>query len=225
MERMKGAVIKKSIIYGSMSFYQGKKADEQNSHKWACYVRGYDNEDISSFIKKIVFTLHPSFSNPVRTVERAPFEIHETGWGEFDILIQLYFHETREKKLDINHSLQLYPKQQGSSQSTKKPVISEHYDEIVFVDPYPEFFQKLSLSEGIPADSEAENSAFHQEIVQYYPVHSKTAALKQLEDAYAYIRQEAEDIREKLRKSDQEIASLRQELREEEKKVRETNAV
>lgn len=188
-------------------------------------MRGYDNEDISVFIKKIVFTLHPSFSNPVRTVERAPFEIHETGWGEFDILIQLYFHESREKKLDINHSLQLYPKQQGSSQSTKKPVINEHYDEIVFVDPYPEFFQKLNLFEVLPAEIETEDSTFHQEIVQYYSAHNKITALKQLEDAYAYIRQEAEDIREKLRKSDQEIAGLRQELREEEKKIRETNAV
>jgi len=59
--------ITKPIIYGSMSFWLGKKADEKASHKWVCYVRGVNNEDLSYFIKKVVFTLHPSFKIPVRS--------------------------------------------------------------------------------------------------------------------------------------------------------------
>ena len=62
-------VCKKSLIYGSMSFYQGKKADEANQHRWSCYVRAVSAEDdISIFIEKVVFNLHPSFPNPVRAI-------------------------------------------------------------------------------------------------------------------------------------------------------------
>lgn len=165
---MKGVVVKKSIIYGSMSFYQGKKADEQNSHKWACYIRGLNNEDLSTFIKKVTFVLHPSFRDPMRTLERPPFEVHETGWGEFEIVIQIHFHDSREKRLDIYHLLKLYPSQQGVSQSTKKPVISEHYDEIIFTDPYPEFYQRLTSGEGTLPDPVLSESPMHLEIQQHY---------------------------------------------------------
>lgn len=203
-----------------MSFYQGKKVDEQNSHKWACYVRGVGDEDISVFIKKIVFQLHPSFTNPCRTFERPPYEVHETGWGEFEILIQIYFHDTKEKKIDIYHLLQLYPKTPGASLSTKKPVISEHYDEIIFNEPFPEFHQRLMSGVGVPPDIEKLENAFHQEVVQNFPIYLDQSIIKQLEDSYTYIRHETEDIRDKIKRQDSEIVALRQELREEEKRLR-----
>jgi hypothetical protein len=34
---------------------------------------------------QVTFNLHPSFKDPVRKVEQQPFELTETGWGEFDI--------------------------------------------------------------------------------------------------------------------------------------------
>jgi YEATS domain-containing protein 4 len=69
-----------------MSFYQGKKAEETKQHKWACYIRPLsDDEDLSLWIKKVIFVLHPSFPEPVRTIDRPPFEIHELGWGEFEV--------------------------------------------------------------------------------------------------------------------------------------------
>lgn len=221
MERMKGVVVTKGIIYGSMSFYQGKKVDEQNSHKWACYVRGMGDEDLSVFVKKVVFQLHSSFTNPCRTFERPPYEVHETGWGEFEILIQVYFHDPKEKKIDIYHLLQLYPKTPGASLSTKKPVISENYDEIIFNEPYPDFYQKLQTSVGIPPDIEKLENAFHQEVVANFPTYNDVLTAKTIEDALVYIRQETESIREKIKKQDNEIVNLRQELREEEKRSRE----
>lgn len=222
MERMKGVTLSKSIIYGSMSFYQGKKVDEQNSHKWACYVRGAGDEDLSIFIKKITFQLHSSFSNPCRVFERPPYEVHETGWGEFEILIQIYFHDPREKKIDIYHLLQLYPKTPGASLSTKKPVISEHYDEIIFNEPFPELYQRIQSGVGIPPDTEKLENPFHQEIVQNFQIYSDFSTVKQLEDAYAYIKHETEEMRDKIKKQDAEIAVFKQELKEEEKKNRET---
>lgn len=34
---------------------------------------------------QVTFTLHPSFKNPVRVKEVPPYEVTESGWGEFDI--------------------------------------------------------------------------------------------------------------------------------------------
>jgi transcription initiation factor IIF auxiliary subunit len=221
MERMKGIVVTKPIVYGSMSFYQGKKVDEQNSHKWACYVRGVGDDDISVFIKKVVFQLHPSFSSPQRVFERPPYEVCETGWGEFEILIQLYFHDPREKKLDIYHLLQLYPKTPGGGLSTKKPVISEHYDEILFNEPYPDFYQRLQTNIGVPPDVEKLENAFHQDVVLNFQSYNDASIVKQLNDSFSYIRQETDEIREKIKRQDAEIVALRHELREEEKRIRE----
>jgi transcription initiation factor IIF auxiliary subunit len=52
-------------VYGSLAFSMGKKGDSY-THKWICYVRGVNNEDLSYLIEKVVFTLHSSFTNPVR---------------------------------------------------------------------------------------------------------------------------------------------------------------
>lgn len=62
------------------------------SHKWTVYVRGATNEDLSAVIKRVVFQLHPSFTNPMRVVESPPFELSECGWGEFEIAISIFFH-------------------------------------------------------------------------------------------------------------------------------------
>ena len=221
MERMKGVVATKGIIYGSMSFYQGKKVDEQNSHKWACYVRGVGDEDISVFIKKVVFQLHPSFNNPSRVFERPPYEVQETGWGEFEILIQIYFHDAREKKVDIYHLLQLYPKTPGASLSTKKPVISENYDEIIFNEPFPEFFQRIQSGVGVPPEIERIDTPFHQDIMQNFQIYNDFTTTKLLEDAYLYVKHETEEMRDKIKRQDIEIVALRQDLRDEEKRVRE----
>lgn len=217
---MRGVTVKKPIVYGSMSFYQGKKADEHNSHKWACFVAGVNSEDISTFVKKVVFQLHPSFTNSSRVFDRPPYEVHESGWGEFEIMIQIHFHDSREKRIDIFHMLQLYPKQPGVSQSTKKPVINDQYDEIIFQDPYPDFYQRLTSGVPVPPDQELLENSFHLEIMQHFQTHNDASVLRQLDDAYQYIRQEAEEMREKLKKLEQETQSFRGELREEEKKLR-----
>eukprot|EP00955_Chlamydomonas_euryale_P051869 354988-Chlamydomonas_euryale.AAC.11 len=87
------------------------------THKWAVYVRGPNNEDLSHIIKRwvllcatknkeqqaprtcsgnfsppvlpaslrVTFELHEDFVPQVRSVEQQPFEVNETGWGEFEI--------------------------------------------------------------------------------------------------------------------------------------------
>eukprot|EP00962_Isochrysis_galbana_P009268 scaffold2600_cov103-Isochrysis_galbana.AAC.13 len=42
-------------------------------------------QDPGLYIKRVVFQLHPSFNPATRVVEKAPFEVTEQGWGEFEV--------------------------------------------------------------------------------------------------------------------------------------------
>lgn len=87
------------IIFNS---YSSLNLCRYQSHKWTVYVRGATNEDLSVVIKRVVFHLHPSFNNPTRVVESPPFELSESGWGEFEIAITLVFHsDVCDKQLDL----------------------------------------------------------------------------------------------------------------------------
>ena len=38
---------------------------------------------------QVVFELHPSFTVPIRALEQQPFELTESGWGEFEVNIKV----------------------------------------------------------------------------------------------------------------------------------------
>ncbi|CAM9105302.1 unnamed protein product, partial [Ectocarpus fasciculatus] len=124
------------IVYGSVAFSLGKKADETATHKWTLFIRGPSDEDLSAFVSKVAFSLHPSFPHPVREVCSAPFEITEAGWGEFEAGIRIFFKDSDEQPLDIAHTIKLYHGAPGQLHvPSKQPVMSEVYDEVVFTDP------------------------------------------------------------------------------------------
>ncbi len=60
-----GAVVKE-IVIGSVATPVPKPIKQVRTHNWTVYVRGVYNEDISYFVKKVVFVLHDSFPNPTR---------------------------------------------------------------------------------------------------------------------------------------------------------------
>ncbi|XP_071722728.1 transcription initiation factor TFIID subunit 14b-like [Rutidosis leptorrhynchoides] len=143
-KRLKDVEISVPIVYGTIAFYLGRKASESMSHKWTVYVRGATNEDLRAVISRVVFQLHPSFNNPTRVVESPPFEVSETGWGEFEIAITLFFrNDACDKQLDLYHNLKLYPEDESGPQSTKKPVVVETYNEVVFPEPSEAFFARV----------------------------------------------------------------------------------
>lgn len=63
-------------------------------------------------------------------IETEPFEVVETGWGEFQIHIKIIFQHPKVKPLNFTHYLKLYPSEE-SSIKTSKPVISEVIEELV----------------------------------------------------------------------------------------------
>ncbi|XP_044470045.1 transcription initiation factor TFIID subunit 14b-like isoform X1 [Mangifera indica] len=144
IKRHKDVELTVPIVYGTMAFYLGRKASESQSHKWTVYVRGATNEDLGVVINRVVFQLHPSFNNPTRVVESPPFELTECGWGEFEIGITLFFHtDVCDKQLDLFHHLKLYPESESGPQTTKKPVVVETYNEIVFPEPSEGFLARV----------------------------------------------------------------------------------
>jgi YEATS domain-containing protein 4 len=78
---------------------------------WRVYVRPVPGgPDISTWLKKVVFGLHETFPNPVRTIEAPPFELEESGYGGFIIVVKLYFQPVaNEKQQQRTHFLQLEP--------------------------------------------------------------------------------------------------------------------
>jgi len=164
-DRLANTTASLPIVYGSMAFYLGKKADEMQTHEWTLFLRGpndnSNNQDHytlnSLVISKVVFQLHPSFAQPTRELTEPPYEVTERGWGEFEAQIQIHWKDPTEQPTIVNHTIKLYPpKPPGSSkedkappQSTEKPVLAEMYDEVVFTNPSPSFFHSLTQLTGV----------------------------------------------------------------------------
>ena len=149
----KNQIIVKPFVYGSVAINLGKKSKGEATHKWCVYVRGVNNENISNFIKSVQFTLHTTFPNNVRKINKWPFELYEMGWGEFDIKIKIELIDESVKPIELTHPLKFY-NQPHQSQSSKKPVVSENYDEIIFVNPKPEILEQLLRVDNSPSQVE-----------------------------------------------------------------------
>ncbi|CEH12497.1 Transcription initiation factor IIF, auxiliary subunit [Ceraceosorus bombacis] len=87
---------------------RAREAAESQNHDYHRMVGGKD--DISHFVKKVTFKLHETYAGASRTVDKPPFQVTETGWGEFDIQIRIVFvPEANEKPLTTYHRLKLHP--------------------------------------------------------------------------------------------------------------------
>tara|TARA_B100000519_G_scaffold95902_1_gene83368 strand:+ start:479 stop:1381 length:903 start_codon:yes stop_codon:yes gene_type:complete len=135
------------ISYGSCAYWLGKKADEYHSHEWTVFVRGQNNRDLRDAIESVTFQLHPSFAEPKRVLTEPPYEVTETGWGEFEIGIEIRFHpEVGEDKEKLTANLKLFPDAdeiaKSGPQTTKKPLVVEHREELIFHKPRKSFWEK-----------------------------------------------------------------------------------
>lgn len=155
-KRVKTLSVTRPIVYGNTAKKLGEirppNAPAEHTHIWTIFVRGPQNEDISYYIKKVVFKLHDTYPNATRTIEAPPFELTETGWGEFEINIKIYFiEEANEKMLSFYHHLRLHPYYNVSAEGPQKPndeISSVFYDEIVFNEPNEQFFKTLMSTPG-----------------------------------------------------------------------------
>ncbi|KAG6850187.1 hypothetical protein H0H93_016615 [Arthromyces matolae] len=163
-----GVSIFRPIVYGNTAVVLTSKERESlpspdHTHKWTVAVRSAASaensdqvggaDDLSYFIKRVTFKLHDTYPNPTRNVDKAPFEVSETGWGEFDIQIRINFiAESGEKAIVVYHHLKLHPWNATGEPEIPPleqailagPVHSWQYDEIVFHDPFQNFLNILT---------------------------------------------------------------------------------
>jgi YEATS domain-containing protein 4 len=100
--RMENTTACLPLVCGSVAFYLGKKASEFHTHQWTLYLRGPNNEDLSHVISKVVFQLHASFSDATREQTEPPYELTETGWGEFEAQIRVHWKDPSEKPVFVS---------------------------------------------------------------------------------------------------------------------------
>lgn len=141
--QLKHSLIHKTVVFGTYAIFRGKKVPQEKLYAWCCYVRGRDGEDISKFVSKVEFELDPSFPEPVITVTKPPFYMHEVGWGQFPINIKLYFADPSCKPVETVKDLILFD---DMNPTTKRPIVTEEYNELVFVDPTPYMLKLLTTS-------------------------------------------------------------------------------
>jgi YEATS domain-containing protein 4 len=77
------------------------------------------------------------------------FEVHETGWGEFEITIKLYYvPESLEKPQTLYHHLRLHPygetEEEKEEMRKRGQVPAIVYEEQLFNEPYESFFDILT---------------------------------------------------------------------------------
>ncbi|KAF4079928.1 hypothetical protein AMELA_G00184000 [Ameiurus melas] len=212
--RVKGVTIVKPIVFGNVARYFGKKREEDgHTHQWTVYVKPYRNEDMSAYVKKIQFKLHESYGNPLRVVTKPPYEITETGWGEFEIIIKIFFIDPNERPVTLYHLLKLF--QSDSSAMPKKTVVSEFYDEMIFQDPTAMMQQLLNTTRQLTL------GAYKHETECECTLELRTR--EKLEAAKKKTSLEISELKEKLKASREHINFLKEEIRklEEEDQLKE----
>jgi YEATS domain-containing protein 4 len=155
-KRVRGVQVYRPFVYGTEAIpfdpaNRPKDAPPDHTHRWKVFVRGVNNEDISHWLRRVQFKLHDTYANSVRMIESAPFEVEETGWGEFEIAIKFYFApESNEKPQQVWHALKLHPYVGDvEKQKAERAVIrSLCYEEVLFNEPLDVFYEALTGGSG-----------------------------------------------------------------------------
>ncbi|KAJ1973987.1 transcription factor TFIIF complex subunit Tfg3 [Dimargaris xerosporica] len=87
-----------------------KKVQGIPVRKWSVVLAGRHPTDgilryDLPFVQAVKFELHPTFPDPVRTIRKPPFQLVESGWGEFDLKIHVYFQDPQVPPAIFQHDL------------------------------------------------------------------------------------------------------------------------
>ncbi|GBE79817.1 yeats family protein [Sparassis latifolia] len=247
--RVRGLTIHRPIIYGNTAVVLTQEernalTTSDHTHRWTVAVRSAASapdsdivggaDDLGYFIKRVTFKLHDTYAMPTRNVDKAPFEVSETGWGEFEIQMRINFvNESGEKGVVLYHHLKLHPwTAVGSSdpeipslENAMKmgPVYSWQYDEIVFHEPYQTFLNILTAHPPTPLPKIKRNPVpFHTAnpgsleaskggVPEFTQAMEKEEA-ERLENARKTVIAEQDKWREKLIEKEKELDQLRRQL-------------
>ncbi|KNA97367.1 protein AF-9 [Fusarium oxysporum f. sp. lycopersici 4287] len=197
---------------------------DTHTHSWQVFVKGLDDTDITYWLRRVQFKLHESIPNYVRMVEGEPgkpFVVEETGWGEFDITIKLYYvNDSGEKPQTLYHYLRLHP--YGRNEEEKQAMIASNgeirawsYEEQLFNEPYEVFYNLLTqgaVPKGMEAGAVWEHSAMipaHNRPGQPFSLETEAAEIRKLADAQTQAEDMAKRILAELKAKEELLAKLK----------------
>ncbi|CCG81387.1 Protein AF-9 homolog [Taphrina deformans PYCC 5710] len=194
--RVPRCAIFRPIVIGNDADLLGGRKDpaSDHTHEWTVSVRGVNDADISHFVKKVNFKLHDSYANSTRSIEAPPFQVTETGWGEFDVQVKIFFvQEAAEKPVTVYHRLKLHPYGPDAEKVKAEGghVSSYQYDEVVFNEPTEAMYEILTTNG--EAQLPVERSAG-----KVYCQRSEQEELERLETAIAKIDEQTRRYKEKI---------------------------
>ncbi|KAI1117134.1 hypothetical protein F5Y14DRAFT_439578 [Nemania sp. NC0429] len=185
-KRVKGVQVFRPFIYGTTArpFNDTDNprpagVSPDHTHSWQVFVKGVEDTDIFYWLRRVQFKLHESIPNHLRTIDaetiikeneasaggksgkkpQKAFVVNETGWGEFEITIKLYYDsKSGEKPQTLYHHLRLHPYGRNEAEKeamrTGGEVMAWTYEEQVFNEPFEEFYKILTSGardKGTPA--------------------------------------------------------------------------
>lgn len=201
--RLKGTTIVKPVVYGNIARYFGKKREEDgHTHQWTVYIKPFKNEDMSTYIKKVNFKLHESYPNQNRVVAKPPYEVTETGWGEFEVIIKIYFNDPQERPVTIYHLLKLF-QTETDIMLGKKSLVVEFYDELVFNEPTLMMQHLLNNTRALTLGTYKHDTDFEEK---------KEKTLNKILTAKNKIRYEISELNERLKQKKQTIQKLKDDI-------------
>lgn len=204
--RAKGKIVVKPIVFGNESKFFGKKREtDGHTHTWTIYVKPYNSiEDMSAYVKKVQFKLHESYTESVRTVTKPPYEVTETGWGEFEIIIKIYFVDNAERPVTLYHLLKLFSNPLMAHQShvgSMGQLVAEYYDEILFQDPSVYLHRQLTCGK---------TSANRKQETNWKEKENKT--LGSINQAKSRVAEEIVQMNQRLKKQKNAIQKIKDEV-------------
>ncbi|QIW96081.1 hypothetical protein AMS68_001599 [Peltaster fructicola] len=134
-KRLKGVKVTRHFIIGNSAVELPHPSfpnpPEGHSKGWRVYIRPLPNgPDITTWLKKVQFKLHFTYNDASRMIEApGPFEVTETGYGEFGVEIRLYFPSESE---------------QQDRQKRENLVVAERIESIEFNEPTQEMYRSLT---------------------------------------------------------------------------------
>jgi YEATS domain-containing protein 1/3 len=135
--------IQVKLVLGHSAQWRKKPTQEGYTHDWTILVRGEEGQDIRHFVEKVIFFLHESFAKPKRVIKEPPYQVSESGYGSFNLPIEVHFRNKDEpKKVRFEYDL-LLP-------NLNDPPINQIRSEcLTFQNPSEEFKSKLLKAGGV----------------------------------------------------------------------------
>ena len=157
------------------------------------------------------------------------FEVHETGWGEFEITIKLYYvPESLEKPQTLYHHLRLHPygetEEEKEKMKQRGEVPAVVYEEQLFNEPYENFFEiltspappgkggKTKVLKGGMVSSVGERTALiplTNRPGSEYSLETENLELRKLMAAIEQVKKIAEELSKEIQEAEVTLAKLR----------------